>query len=181
MKNIQNLFKIKIMVLAISLVYSCSKDDPDAVNQQEYISNVVLKVQSSDGSSQTVDWDISEQNTQSINLKANSDYKVEVSFLNNSDPSDIDDVTLEVIEEADEHQVFYEFASVSVNVTSANDDTKVGSRGVLIKSVWNASASGSGTARVYLIHQPTNFNATTREGMGGFNDVSIDIPITITD
>ena len=181
MKNIQNLFKIKIMVLAISLVYSCSKDDPDAVNQQEYISNVVLKVQSSDGSSQTVNWDISEQNTQSINLKANSDYKVEVSFLNNSDPSDIDDVTLEVIEEADQHQVFYEFASVSVDVTSASDDVKDGSRGVLIKSIWNASASGAGTVRVYLIHQPTNYSGTTREDIGGFNDVSIDIPITITD
>jgi len=38
--------------------------------------------------------------------------QVEISFLNNSDPSDIENVTLEVIEEADEHQVFYEFAEV---------------------------------------------------------------------
>ena len=181
MKNFQILFKIKLVVVAIALIFSCSKDDPDAVNQQEFISNVVLKIQSSDGSKQTVDWDLSEQNSQAINLKANSDYTVEISFLNTSDPSAIENITLEVIEEAEEHQVFYGFADVSVNVSSASDDTKDGSRGVLIRSVWNADSAGSGIARVYLIHQPTDFNATTREEMGGFNDVAIDIPITITD
>lgn len=179
MSIIKNLFRIKITFFVLILVYSCSKDDPDAVNQQEYISNVVLEIQSSDGSIQTVDWDISEQNSQSINLTNNNDYDVEISFLNKSNPSDIENVTLEVIEEASEHQVFYEFAEVSVNVTSADDDTKDGSRGVLIKSIWNTRTSGSGVVRVYLIHQPTNFEANTREMFGGFNDVAIDIPITI--
>jgi hypothetical protein len=177
----KNILKIKLIVLGIIMSYSCSKDDPDAINQQEYISNVVLEIQAADGSNQTIDWDISEQNSQSINLNANVNYNVEISFLNNSDPSNIEKVTLEVIEEADEHQVFYEFAEVSVNITSASDDTKDGSRGILIKSIWNASSSGSGIVRVYLIHQPTNLNATTREGFGGFNDVAIDIPVTITD
>ena len=151
MSIIKNLFRIKIIFFVLILVYSCSKDDPDAVNQQEYISNVVVEIQSSDGSIQTVDWDISEQNSQSINLTNNNDYDVEISFLNKSNPSDIENVTLEVIEEASEHQVFYEFAEVSVNVTSAGNDTKDGSRGVLIKSIWNTRTSGSGVVRVYLI------------------------------
>ena len=126
-------------------------------------------------------WKLSETNAESINLKPNSNYTVELSFENRSDPTDIEDVTLEIIDEADEHQVFFEFADVSVSVTSASNDTKDGSRGVLLKSVWNASSSGTGIVRVYLIHQPTNFNATTREGFGGFNDVAIDIPVTISD
>ena len=180
MRNFKNLLKSKSIVLVLVLISSCTKDDPDAVNQQEYISNVVLKIQSSDGSSQTVDWDISEQNPQSINLIANSDYDVEISFLNSSDPSDIENITLEVIEEASEHQVFYEFVEVSIDITSASDDTKDGARGVLIKSVWNANASGSGVVRIYLIHQPTNFDATTREAFVGFNDVAIDIPVIVT-
>ena len=91
------------------------------------------------------------------------------------------EVTLEIIDEADEHQVFFEFADVSVEVTSALNDTKDGTRGVLLNSVWNASSTGTGLVRVYLIHQPTNFNATTREGMGGFNDVAIDIPVSIVE
>ena len=90
-------------------------------------------------------------------------------------------MTLEIIEEADEHQVFFEFADVTVNVTSASNDTKVGTRGVLINSIWNATSVGTGLVRLYLIHQPTNFNGTTREAMGGYNDVAIDIPVSIVE
>ena len=111
----------------------------------------------------------------------NTDHNVAIRFIDSSNPTDVVEVTLEVIEEADEHQVFFEFADVSVDVTSASNDTKDGSRGVLLNSVWNASSTGTGLVRVYLIHQPTNFNATTREGMGGFNDVAIDIPVSIVE
>ena len=181
MKNILKKTYLFYFPLLTIFIYSCSKDDPDGINEQEYISNVVLNITSSDGISQTIDWDISETNMETINLKTNSDYNVGLSFENRSDPTDIEDVTIEIIDEADEHQVFFEFADVSVDVTSADNDTKVGSRGVLLKSVWNASSSGSGIVRVYLIHQPTNFNATNREAFGGFNDVSIDIPVTVSD
>jgi hypothetical protein len=181
MKNILKKTYLFYFPLLTIFIYSCSKDDPDGINEQEYISNVVLNITSADGISQTIDWDISETNMQTINLKTNSDYNVGLSFENRSDPTDIEDVTIEIIDEADEHQVFFEFADVSVDVTSADNDTKVGTRGVLLKSVWNASSTGSGIVRVYLIHQPTNFNANNREGFGGYNDVSIDIPVSITD
>jgi hypothetical protein len=182
MKTLFNLNQIIPLFYCLTLLFtSCSKDDPDAINEQEYISNVVVTLASEDGESQTVDWDLSEMNSQNINLRVNTNYNVNVSFLNNSDPSDVDNITLEIIEEADEHQVFFEFADVNVNVTSASNDTKVGTRGVLINSVWNATSAGTGLVRLYLVHQPTNFNATTREAMGGFNDVSIDIPVTITE
>jgi len=181
MKNFLKKASLLYLTILTILIYSCSKDDPDGINEQEYISNVVISVTSPDGSLQTIDWDLSETNMETINLKANSNYSVGLSFENRSDPTDIEDVTLEIIDEADEHQVFFEFADVSVDVTSANNDTKVGSRGILLKSVWSASSTGSGIVRVYLIHQPTNFNATTREAFGGFNDVSIDIPVSITD
>lgn len=182
MKTLFNLNQIIPLCYCLTLlVISCSKDDPDAINEQEYISNVVITLDSPDSGSQTVDWDLSEVNTQNINLNLNTNYNVNVSFLNNSDPSDVENITLEIIEEADEHQVFFEFAEVSVSVSSASNDTKVGTRGVLINSIWNATSAGTGLVRLYLVHQPTNFNATTREAMGGFNDVSIDIPVTITE
>ena len=181
MKFFTKFSQVKILFLAIILTYSCSKEDPDGINEQEYISNVLMTIESADGTSQTVDWDLSEMNSQTINLKVNTDHNVGLRFINSSDPTDVDEITLEIIDEADEHQVFFEFADVSVNVTSASNDTKVGSRGVLLNSVWNASSTGTGLVRVYLIHQPTNFNATTREGFGGYNDVSIDIPVSISD
>lgn len=181
MKNIfKKTYFVYLLLLGI-LINSCGKDDPDGINEQEYISNVVVSVTSADGELQTIDWDLSEANMEAINLKVNSNYNVELSFENRSDPTDIENITLEIIDEADEHQVFFEFADVSINVTSASNDTKVGSRGVLLQSVWNATSTGSGIVRVYLIHQPTNFNATNREAFGGFNDVAIDIPVTILD
>ena len=181
MKNIFKKIYFLYLPLVVFLINSCSKDDPDGINEQEFISNVVINVTSPEGTLQSIDWDLSETNTETINLKVNSNYNVGLSFENRSDPTEIEDVTLEIIDEADEHQVFFEFADVSIDVTSASDDTKDGSRGVLLKSVWNASSTGSGVVRVYLIHQPTNFNATNREGFGGFNDVAIDIPVTISD
>tara|TARA_S200000501_G_scaffold369898_1_gene410157 strand:+ start:552 stop:1100 length:549 start_codon:yes stop_codon:yes gene_type:complete len=180
MKSYTKLKSAKIILfLAFVFLISCSKDDPDAVNEEEFISNVLMTIESADGTSQTVDWDLSEMNTQTINLKMNTDHNVGIRFIDSSNPTDVVEITLEIIEEADEHQVFFEFADVSVDVTSASNDTKDGSRGVLLNSVWNASSTGTGLVRVYLIHQPTNFNATTREGMGGFNDVAIDIPVSI--
>ena len=181
MKFYTKFSKAKILFLAFIITISCSKDDPDGVNEQEFISNVLMTIESADGTIQTVDWDLSEMNSQSINLKVNTEHNVGIRFINSSDPTDVEEVTLEIIDEADEHQVFFEFADVSVNVTSASNDTKVGSRGVLLNSVWNASSTGTGLVRVYLIHQPTNFNATTREGFGGYNDVSIDIPVSIVE
>lgn len=123
MKNFLKKASLLYLPLLTILIYSCSKDDPDGINEEEFISNVVISVTSPDGSLQTIDWDLSETNMETINLKANSNYSVGLSFENRSDPTDIEDVTLEIIDEADEHQVFFEFADVSVDVTSANNDT----------------------------------------------------------
>ena len=60
-----------LLLLGI-LINSCSKDDPDGINEEEYISNVVLSVTSADGELQTIDWDLSETNMETINLKVNS-------------------------------------------------------------------------------------------------------------
>ena len=88
---------ISILCCLAFLISSCSKDDPDAINEQEYISNVVITLDSSDSESQIVDWDLSEMNTQNINLKLNTNYNVNVSFLNNSDPSDVENITLKLL------------------------------------------------------------------------------------
>ena len=93
MKNFLKKASLLYLPLLTILIYSCSKDDPDGINEQEFISNVVISVTSPDGSLQTIDWDLSETNIETINLKANSNYSVGLSFENRSDPTDIEDVT----------------------------------------------------------------------------------------
>ena len=51
---------------------------------------------------------ITEMSILEIELDTNSTYHVGIFFYNDSDPDNIEDVTLEIIEEADVHQVFYE-------------------------------------------------------------------------
>ena len=65
-----NKSRLTLFLLGIILFYSCSKDDPDGVNEQEFISNVILTIESPDGTQQTIDWDLSETNSQSINMKS---------------------------------------------------------------------------------------------------------------
>ena len=100
MKNILKKTYLFYFPLLTIFIYSCSKDDPDGINEQEYISNVVVSVTSADGELQTIDWDLSETNMEAINLKINSSYNVGLSFENRSDPTDIEDITIEIIDEA---------------------------------------------------------------------------------
>ena len=170
------------LFVGLIIFQSCSKDDPEHIHDHEEITNVTLLIEANGEATQTIVWDNETQNPETIALKANTEYNVGISFTHEEESGEVDNITLEIIEEADVHQVFYEFSSININVASGSNDT-LDSSGipVLLNSVWNANTAGSGTVRVYLIHEPTNKSATDRDGMGGFNDVLIDIPITIVE
>jgi hypothetical protein len=177
----KTLFNSKYILLFSTLfIISCSKDTPEVVEEQELITTVELEFRAADETTQTIRWQVDQTNNQTVSLKANTAYEVSISFFDESDPADVEDITEEVREEADEHQVFYEFSNVSVSYTSGDLDT-LDSEGnpVFIHSIWNASATGSGIIRAYLIHEPTTKSSTNRDGFGGETDVAVDIPITI--
>lgn len=182
MKFTLGIKKIMFLFAGLILTQSCSKDDPDHIHDHDEITHVTLVIEASNEPTQTIVWDNDAQNPETITLKANTDYSVGISFTNEEIAGEVENITLEIVEEADVHQVFYEFSSVNVNVTTNTNDT-VDSNGfpVLLNSIWNANAIGTGVVRTYLIHEPTNKNATDRDGMGGFNDVSIDIPVNVVD
>ena len=187
MKFLLNQKNVLILLFITLFVVSCSKeeedDTPELINEEEVITTVVLTFDSSDNPTQTIRWAVDKDNSlKFINLKANTEYQVGISFLDESDPSDVEDITEEVQEEADEHQVFYGFSDVSISYSSGTNDT-IDSEGnpVYLNSAWTASSSGSGIVRAFLIHEPTTKTSTTRDGFGGETDVAIDIPITISD
>ena len=167
------------------LILSCSKEEedlPELINEEEVITNVKLVLSASGLDTQTIDWAVDQNNSQTITLKKNTAYEVNISFLDQSNPSDIEDITEEVEEEADEHQVFYEFSDLSISYASSTNDTKDSNGNpVYLKSVWTASSLGSGTVRAFLIHEPTTKTSSSRDGFGGETDVAIDIPITVID
>lgn len=178
---VKSIYKPFLFLLILAIT-SCEKDTPEVVEEQEVITTVTIEFTAADNPTQTFRWQMDQANTQTITLKANTPYEVSIAFLDESDPGDVEDITEEVVEEADEHQVFYEFSDVTVAYTSGDLDTLDSNNNpVFIHSIWTASSTGTGIARAYLIHEPTTKTSTTRNGFGGETDVAIDIPIAIVD
>lgn len=166
----------------ISLFNACSKEDPEIIEEQELITTVVLTLSSNNAPDQTVRWTLEAADAPSISLQANQEYEVAISFLDESDPQDIEDITEEVREEADEHQVFYDFSGVTISYISGEGDTiDEDNNPVNVNTLWTVSGPGSGSVTAYLIHEPISKTSTTRDGFGGETDVQVSFPIVITE
>ena len=173
-----------ILFIFFSLT-NCSKDpDPEPINQQEVITHVELAVIDPSGGSnrQTATWsDETKKVDKTINLTSGLNYQASLQIWNRSNPSDPEDVTIEVKEEVDEHLVFYEKVGIEIDITSADSDPE-DSNGVPLNlnTVWKGSGTGTGNVRITLIHEPTDKSAGTRSSIGGETDFEIDFPVTIS-
>lgn len=193
LKNIY--FKATLLSIVLLLI-SCDKDDtPEAENEMEVFTKAVIVVTNlSDDSSETYNFEVEEHDhghdhsvlpqTQDddehgdhtvIELKSGSEYKFEISFLNDTDPNNIIDLTPEVIEEKDEHHVHYELAGNGIVIESYSGDT-IDSNGNALNLVtkWTTSIAAEIDVEAYLIHQPTSKTGTTRDDFGGATDVEIE-------
>ena len=177
----QYALKIFFTLLASTVIYSCSKgdDDPEEVNEQEVINRVSIVL--SDGSnSQTVTWN--EGSTPpAITLDVDKTYTASIYFYDASDPTDVEDITEEVIEEVDEHFILWEIAGLSdFLITSAPTDY-AGSDGIPINLIteWGTGGAESGNIKVTLIHEPANKTGTTRSSIGGETDIELTFPTTV--
>jgi len=100
MKLFLNTKQIFFYLFTALLISSCSSDEdevdeiPELINEEEVITTVVLTFDSSDNPTQTIRWAVEEDNSlKFINLKANTEYQVGISFLDETDPSDVEDIT----------------------------------------------------------------------------------------
>jgi hypothetical protein len=168
-----------IILISSFLFNGCSSEAPELIQEEELITTVKLTFKSSE-ETQIVRWNTLTTNSEIIQLKANSMYEVAIEFLDDSDPVDIKNITTEVIEEANDHQVFYEFSGVNVIYGTSDSDVLDDNQNPLyINSIWNFVESSSGVVRIYLIHEPTSKNSSNRSGFGGETDIQVDIPLHI--
>lgn len=177
----KNFSTLALPLLAFLFVFtSCKKDDPEEINQEEEINRVILSVfETGSSQQQTYTWNEGET-APTVTLDADSSYEVSVSFYDASDASDVENITEEVIEEADDHYVFIEPAGVNLTIASSSTDvTDSDATGINLRTVWTTAAAGSGTARVYLIHEPTTKTGSSRSDFGGETDVEVNFPVTI--
>ena len=184
------------------LIFACSKDeDPVPANEEEAITLVTLEV-SKVGSSETIKYDFEveghdhddhEEETDDdhddhdgehteIELEANSSYNVSMFIYNDTDPNNIEDITLEIIEEKDEHQIFYAITNElsGFSIKSASDDTLDSNGSPLFnKTTWTTTGETSGDVVGYLIHEPTSKTGKTRTDFGGATDFEIEFEVHV--
>ena len=200
-----NIFIKPIIALFLFvLIFACSKDeDPEPAHEEEIVTLVTLEV-SKVGSSETIkynfeveghdhddhdeeeeeddDHDDHDGEHTEIELEANSSYNVSMFIYNDTDPNNIENITQEIIEEKDEHQVFYAITDElsGFSIEPASDDT-VDSNGnsLYIKTTWTTTGETSGDVVGYLIHEPTQKTGTTRTDFGGATDFEIDFEVHV--
>ncbi len=195
---LKNIFTKTFVFAIILFVVSCDKDDsPDPENEEEAITKAVLVVtNTSDNSSETYNFEVEghhhdhdddhaddddddddhEGEHMEVELESNSTYLFEITFFNESDPSNSIDVTKEIIEEADEHVFFYELTDSSITIESAAGDT-IDSSGdpIHLKTEWTTTSAAIVDIVAYLIHEPiTKTGVSTRTDLGGSTDAEIE-------
>src|SRR6218665_52120 len=192
LSNISKNFKYIAVATIAVVVSSCSDDDKPSVNtpvnEEEVITTVITTLTNG---TQTVtltsrDLDGDGPNapvvTLSGNLTANTTYTGTVKFLNEL-VNPAEDITDEIHEESDEHQIFFQ---VRVDLGTFNyADLDRNGKPVGLSFHYTTGNAASGNLIVTLIHEP-NKNA---EGVatgnitnaGGATDAQISYPIVVTE
>lgn len=183
----KHIFKYQLFIIAALIFTSCSNDDetPTVVNEEEVITTLIAVFTPTAGSGdvtfQSQDLDGDGPNdpvvTASGNLAPNATYNVVVTLLNETE-NPAEDITQEVEEESDEHQMFY-LPSNGLNLSFAysNFDNNGNPLGTQMEAT-TGDASG-GSFGIVLRHEPTKPNNGTLSDAGGETDISVTFPVTI--
>tara|TARA_B100000900_G_scaffold90902_1_gene74248 strand:+ start:13528 stop:14073 length:546 start_codon:yes stop_codon:yes gene_type:complete len=176
----------KYALLAIPFLYfSCDNDDdtPDPVNEEEVITTMNVTLVAQDGSGtvtmSSVDNDGEGPNQPVVTggtINSGTAYTGMVEFLNELE-SPAEDITEEVMEEADEHQVFFTAGGGLDVVAQAMDaDSNGNPLGVHFELV--AGSAGSGTLTITLVHEPEKPNDGLSTA-GGETDIEVTFDVVV--
>ena len=184
------LLKTSLVLILSILCFSCSDDDnetpPTVINEEEVITTVELSITDTEsGKTEIISWvaDKNDSSNPEIKLAANKSYETAVRFLNASNPEDVEDITKEVVEEKDEHFIFFTASETlkGFTVTSNLDKDTIDSNtvGINVETNWTTVDAGTGKLTVFLIHEPTTKEGTTRNAFGGATDVEVTFNVVI--
>lgn len=188
MKTLKYINSAKIFFLSLTAIAitSCSSDDDGPVNEEEVITTVTITLT---GGGQVVtltsrDLDGDGPNlpvfTVSGNLIANTVYNGEITFLNET-VTPAEDITTEIEEEGDEHQIFYQIPSALGSFVYT--DLDVNSKPVGLTFTYTSGNAGSGSLTVTLRHNPNKSATGVATGditnAGGATDAQVIYPIVI--
>lgn len=187
-------WKNYLTVLFISLsVIACTDDDDDTPSQSgnnnitpvdtELITTVQVII--TDSATSTVEDTVEFRDTdgqggnapsiEAINLMNGNTYTVELKFLDESDPADIEDKTAEILAEDDEHLVC--FASSNTTAISIERTDSDGTYEIGLSSKWKTLTTVSNASlNITLKHQPGVKDGSCAPGD---TDIDVSFPLSI--
>ena len=175
-----------LLAFSFLLFTACSDDDenPAPVNEEEVITtmNVTLTPQGGGTAitlqSQDLDGDGPDAPviTVSGNLEDFTTYDGSIELLNETE-TPAEDVTLEVAEEAEEHQFFFSSTGSIGNITYLDADAN--SNPIGIEFSISTQQPGDASLTITLRHEPLKPNDGTLAGAGGETDIAQTFSLTV--
>lgn len=189
-------YSLYFMVLGVLFLGACGDDDaPEEENELEVFTNVTLIFTNNADASDVVraraeDPDgagVQElQVLDDITLTAGATYTLTYEILNALDPTDVEDIGAEIVDEDHEHQFFFSFTNDVFtnpagdgNFDNASDainynDMDENNNPVGLSTTWTAGSATTGASfRARLQHQPNVKTSTS-----GVNDGDTDFDLT---
>jgi len=186
MKKISK-FTYLLIISSLLVITSCSKDDPKIPNEEELITTLKMTLTPvSGGNTVTLsfkDLDGDGGNSPVVTggtLLRNSSYNGKLELLNESE-TPIDDITKEILAEADDHQFFFQSTVSGLSITYSDNDKNNKPLGLatLVKTV----GAGSGKLTVTLRHKPSKNAQGVATGditnAGGETDIAVTFDIVV--
>ncbi len=197
MKTIQKSKQLKMYALAVVATLalsSCTKEEKHehAENEEEFISTVtatftpegggtaiVLQSKDSDGEGGK-----EPVNTVSGNFEINKTYKGTLTYKNEL-VNPAEDITLEIIKENTEHQIFYQTTGAIPAFTYSTDASNfdANKKPLGLQTVFKTAGAATGTVTITLKHEPnksaTNVDKGDITNAGGATDSAVTFTITV--
>jgi hypothetical protein len=177
------------LLAGLVLLSACNNDDPEPENQEELITTVRLTFTPAGGGApviatwQDLDGDGGgAPQVSSVTLTRNTTYTLAVE-LSDASKSPAIDITEEVEDEAEAHQLFFRTTGLT-GMTIAYNDQDGNSRPIGLTNTVTTPTAGSGTLTVILRHEPNKTATGVANGdptnAGGETDIETTPPFSVT-
>jgi hypothetical protein len=182
----KNLKLVAVAFLGITSLISCEKDEVKPVNEEEVITTVTTTLTNGTNviTLRSKDLDGDGPNTPVVTvsgkLMAGKVYTGRVTILNETE-TPAGDITAEVKEEGDEHQLF--FQSPNGLTTFAYTDLDKNGKPIGLEFTLTTKTAGTGSLVVTLRHEPNKSASGVVSGeianAGGSTDFEVKYPIAV--
>lgn len=183
--------KVLMAALLISFVaFSCGDDDdPLPPNEEEVITTLNATFTNTQDATDVVTASFRDVDgpggndgvTTNPTLSAGATYTLTLEFLNETE-TPAEDITEEVAEEDDEHQVFV-IVAAGVNFTYAYGDQDGGGNPLGLTGTVTTGAASTGQVEIVLVHEPNKSAMGVSGGditnAGGEEDIRVAFSVTI--